>query len=64
MNLDNLHEFFFFSLHVFLVCFFFFFHLYIEKAGPELVIINFFENLAKAVLSSPKAHTHRYRFQL
>lgn len=48
----------------FLTCVFGFFHLYIEKAGPELVIINCFENLAKAVLPSPKAHTHRYRFQL
>ena len=54
---------FFFSLTC-VFGFFFFFHLYIEKAGPELVIINCFENLAKAVLSSPKAHTHRYRFQL
>lgn len=58
MNLDNLHE--FFSL----TCVFGFFHLYIEKAGLELVIINCFENLAKAVLPSPKAHIHRYRFQL
>ena len=44
-------SFFFFFTYM---CFCFFFHLYIEKAGPELVIINCFENLAKAVLSSQK----------
>lgn len=60
MNLDNLHEFYFLT---YVMCFWFF-HLYIEKSGPELVIINCFENLVKAVLPSPKAHTHRYRFQL